>query len=367
MNAKINNVSVEGDVYKFTLSQIKLPFANAIRRTILSDIDICVIQTETEEVNQCKIEINTSRLHNEILKHRLSCIPIHIKELDLLPDKYELELDVTNDTENTIFVTTEYFRIRNKANDNYLTQEEVRRIFPSNPKTQYYIDFMRLRPKISDSILGEQIKLTADFSVSNAKNSSTFNVVSKCLYTNTRDEPTITKIWENIELKLRDEEVPDDQIAFKKRDFIILDAQRHYIEDSFDFVVQTIGIYESDEIVKKACMVLRNKFGEFIDSIETDTIVINNSETTMDNCFDVILENEDYTIGCVLENILYETFFVKEKIMSFCGFKKFHPHDTRSTIRIAFYDKPDRSMIREYLKIAGVEAQEGFKHLYSLF
>ena len=367
MNVKFVKSSVEGDIYKFTLSNLNVSYANAVRRTILSEIPICVIQTETEVVNQCHIEINTSRLHNEILKHRLSCIPIHITELDLLPDKYVLELDMTNETDNMVYVTTENFRIRNKANGNYLKDEEVKRIFPPNQKTNYYIDFMRLRPKISDSIPGEQIKLSADFSVSNARNNSMYNVVSKCAYSNTKDDAKIVEKWEALEAKLRSEDVSNEELQFKKKDFMILDAQRIFVDDSFDFVIQTIGIYENDEIVKNACSILQNKFVDMIQSLESDTVPINISETTMDNCYDVILEDEDYTIGKVLEYILYEKFFVREKTLSFCGFKKFHPHDTRSTIRIAFNQRMDRNMVRQNMKIACVEAQEGFKNIFKLF
>ena len=50
-----------------------------------------VILTETYAENKCNILINTTRLHHEILKHWLSCIPIHITELELLPEKYVLE------------------------------------------------------------------------------------------------------------------------------------------------------------------------------------------------------------------------------------------------------------------------------------
>ena len=367
MNVKFVKSSVEGDVYKFTLSNLNVSYANAIRRVILSEIPICVIQTETEDVNQCHIEINTSRLHNEILKHRLSCIPIHITELDLLPDKYILELNMTNDTDNMMYVTTENFRIRNKANGNYLKDEEVKRIFPPNQKTNYYIDFMRLRPKISDTIPGEQIKLTADFSVSNARNNSMYNVVSKCAYSNTQDDAKIVEMWGNLESKLRDENTSVEDIQYKKRDFMILDAQRYFVENSFDFVVQTIGIYENDEIVKNACCILQNKFVDMIQSLESDTVPINISESIMDNSYDVILENEDYTIGKVLEYILYEKFFVSEKSLSYCGFKKYHPHDTRSTIRLAFNQKTDRNMVKQYMKTACSDAQDSLKSIFRLF
>ena len=104
MEPIIKNLSVDNDMYKFTLSGVNVSIANALRRTILSDIPVNVIYTETYQDNQCHIEVNTTRLHNEILKHRLSCIPIHIQELDILPNNYVLECDVKNETDSMIII-----------------------------------------------------------------------------------------------------------------------------------------------------------------------------------------------------------------------------------------------------------------------
>ena len=46
MNPKLNNISEEGDVLRFTLHGLNVSLANAIRRTILSDIPIVVIETD---------------------------------------------------------------------------------------------------------------------------------------------------------------------------------------------------------------------------------------------------------------------------------------------------------------------------------
>ena len=135
----------------------------------MSDIPIVGFYTETHENNDCKIEVNTGRLHNEILKHRLSCIPVHSSDLSILPGNYVLEVDVKNESENLMFVTTEDFKIKNKTNDNYLTSEETKKIFPANDKTGMYIDFARLRPKISQQLPGEHIKLTSEFTIHTAK------------------------------------------------------------------------------------------------------------------------------------------------------------------------------------------------------
>lgn len=373
MNPMLSNISEEGDLYKFTLSTINVSLANAIRRTILSDIPILAFYTETYADNECTIHVNTTRLHNEILKHRLSCIPIYEpvdsrqKSLTLLQGTHILELDMQNDTDSMMIVTTEHFRIRNKTSGKYLTQDETRRIFPANKLTNMFIDFARLRPKIGDSIPGEQLKLTAEFSIHTAKENSMFNVVSKCSYGNTIDIKRVNEVWEAQNDKLISEQTPADDIAFQKKNFYVLDAQRHFLPDSFDFVVQTIGVYDNKDIVKRACIAIITKITNFIQDIDADSVPILNSETTMDFCYDITLENEDYTLGKILEYILYENYYVKEKIFSYCGFKKFHPHFNDSIIRVAYLQKSDKRMVAQHLKNACVEANAVFNKVFDMF
>ena len=367
MDPKISNVSEDGDIYRFTLSDVNVSFANALRRTILSDIPVVCIETEPYEKNKCQMISNTSRLHNEILKHRLSCIPIHTKDLSTFPDKYVLEVNVKNDSENMRFVTTEDFRIKNKESGNYLTKEETRNIFPPNAMTNYFIDFARLRPRISDTIPGEQLHFTAEFSVATAKQNNMYNVVSKCSYGNTMDAAKIASVWEDQEQKLRSDGTPDTDIEFQKKNYYLLDAQRQFVENSFDFVIQTIGIYENIELIQKGCAVLQNKFIDMIQALDSDEVPILNSETTIDSCYDIILENEDYTIGKVLEYILYEKHYQGDKTLSYCGFKKFHPHNADSTLRIAFDPPADKAVLRQYVKTACTEAQEVYKIIYYKF
>jgi len=367
MNPVLEKAIERGDIYEFTLKNINVSLANAIRRTILSDIPTICFYTETHEKNQCNIEINTTRLHNEILKHRLSCIPVHEKDAALLVGKYVLELDQKNDTDNLIIVTTEHFRIKNKENGNYLTKDETRRIFPPNSMTQQYIDFVRLRPKISDTIPGEQIKLVAEFSVHTAKENSTYNVVSKCCYANTRDPVKSAEIWTGHENKLLSEDTPKSDIEFQKKNFELLDAQRYFVDDSFDFVVQSVGVYDNKEIVKMACKILYDKLAQLIADVDADAVPIHRSETTMENCYDIVLQNEDYTIGKVLEYILYEKYYVQESKLTFCGFKKFHPHNNESIIRVAYGENADKRTVAQHLRIACSDAIEVFKKLHTLY
>jgi DNA-directed RNA polymerase subunit L len=222
-------------------------------------------------------------------------------------------------------------------------------------------------PKINDTIPGEQLKLTAEFSVSSARVNSMFNVVSKCAYGNTLDLVKINEKWLEVESKLRSQELTNEDIEFQKKNYYLLDAQRIFVEDSFDFIIQTVGVFDNKYIVKKAIEILFEKFTELIHSIDSDIILILNSETTMSFCYDILLENEDYTMGKVIEYILYEKYYVNEKTLDYCGFKKFHPHDTTSTIRIAFSKSADKTDAKTYMRNACIDAQDVFKNLARLF
>ena len=366
MNPSLTNISNEdNNILKFTLSGVNVSLANALRRTILSDIPIVAIYTQTYNDNHCDINVNTSRLHNEILKQRLSSIPVHMKELDVLPNNYLLEVDVKNDTDSLMYLTTSDFKIKNKENGNYLTDEETRKIFPMNPKTNMYIDFARLRPGIGDQIQGEHIKLSADFSVHTAKEDGMFNVTSKCSYGNTPDLGKANDIWQQKEDSMRSENATNDEIMFEKRNFYLLDAQRSFVENSFDFVIQTIGIYDNKEIILKACRILENKLNEMIQNLDSDLVPFLRSETTMENCYDIVLENEDYTIGKSLEYVLYEDYYQQDKL-SFCGFKKFQPHDDNSKIRLASDKEFDKQIASQYVRESCIKIIQVFRGIYNM-
>lgn len=367
MNPTISKISEHNDVYRFTLAGVNVSCANAIRRIMMSEIPVNVIYTETYQDNQCNIQINKTRLHNEFIKQRLSSIPIHQTDLNVLPNNHILEVDLTNDTDNIIYVTTEHFKIRNKTNGKFISQDEVRKFFPPCKMTNSYIDFVRLRPKISDSIPGEQLKLTAEFSISMARKNSMFTVVSKCAYFNTPDDDKIKAQIIKLEKDLRDKDVPEDDIKFQRRNFEFLDSQRYFIDNSFDFVIQSVGTYENQAIVKMACIVLTQKFKTLIDEIDENSVEIYNSETTLDYCFDITLKNEDYTMGKVLEYFIYETYYMGDKTLTYCGFKKMHPHDSDSIIRIAFEKNSAKDECKKCLRFACSEALELFTKIGKKF
>jgi len=369
IQAQSRNKDERLNIMKFTISDINVSLINAVRRTILSDIPTVVFKTSPHEENRANITVNTSRINNEILKQRLSCIPIHIKDLDMNIQDYRLEVDEENMTDTIRYITTEDFKIKNIKTDTYLEEDAVRTIFPPNSITGYYIDFARLRPRISDSIQGEKLKLTSEFSIGTVKEDSMYNVVSICAYGNTLNEAAIEEALSKKVQTWRDEDqsMSAEVIALKKKDWYLLEGHRIFIPDSFDFTIQSVGVFSNEYIIKKSCEILMNKLRGLMNLIESSELEIIPSENTMQNCHDIILKNEDYTIGKVIEYLMYARYYQGEETLTYCGFSKMHPHDTDSIIRLAYKDNTSIEMISQNLLMVSGQAISIYERISQMF
>jgi DNA-directed RNA polymerase II subunit RPB3 len=373
----------------FVLKDVHLSVANALRRTILSDIPTLVIRTENQKINQCTILNNTTRFHNEIVKQRISCIPIHTKDLDNFPKKYRLVINVKNEKQHEMrWVTCHDFQIQDKQNDQFIDNTELEKLFPIDPITNKPIDFLRLRPNMGPTIPGEHINLTADFSVATAKDNGMFNVVSKCAFHNSIDVDIRENLW-SIQLQgLKDEGRSEEEIEFERNNFLNLDAYRCFkVNDKgepneFDFIVKTIGVYDNKEIVYNACKILEKWFHQFVHDVQSQIVPSHESiesrdlgytsvtVSSIENSYDIILENEDYTIGYLLEHYLFTLFYENKDNdeLTYVGFKKYHPHDSYSVIRMAFKKKETAQLLcSSYLVIAAKEIAKTIESVKNKF
>ncbi len=349
MNPIIEPFETDDHSFGFTLSGVNVSLANALRRTIISDIPLVIFRTSPNEQNKCTIHVNTSRLNNEIIKQRLSCIPIHIKDIEEFPLKnYILELNVENTTDTVMIITSENFEIKDLTTGKHLPKDKIREIFPADDTTGYFIDFIRLRPRISDEIPGEKIHLTCEFDIGSAKEDGMFNSVSTCSYGFSADTASQEAELVRKRQTWKDEGKNEKEIEFESKNWKLLDAKRIYKKDSFDFMIQTVGVYTNNEIVDIGCRILITKLAELQAIIEKDELEIKNADNTMSNCFDVILVDEDYTIGKVLEYFLYTKFY-ETNMLTYCGFKKMHPHDNYSIIRLSYREPVEKSTIKGHL------------------
>ena len=116
---KIKNSTETDGLLTFTVNNCNVSVANALRRTLITDIDTVII-TDIEIIK------NTTKLNNEILKHRLSCMPVFIKDFTAI-DNLILEINETNDTDSLLYITTRNINIKNNETDTYykLTNQDM--------------------------------------------------------------------------------------------------------------------------------------------------------------------------------------------------------------------------------------------------
>lgn len=341
MKPAINITEDTPEKLRFTLSNSDVSIANSLRRVLISEIPTVGIVTDTHENNKCDITKNTSRFHNEILKHRLSCIPIHIDDpLKFKLDKYKIVVNKQNNTDKDMYVTSEDFEIVDVDTKLPINKQVRDTIFPKNNITNYFIDFCKLRPKLADNLEGEQIQFTASMEI--VKGTKTFNTSYIATYGNTIDPKLAATHWKKKEQELK-LSLSSEEIANEKKNWYLLEAKRHFIPNSFDFTVGTVGVYENRQLIKLACDVLLQKMDNLKSIIENQELEVRPSLNTIHNCYDVIIMNEDYTVGNLLAYMVNAVYQSKE--VTFNGVYKAHPHDNFIKLKIALISEHKEDFI----------------------
>jgi DNA-directed RNA polymerase subunit L len=360
-NPVISKISEENNILAFTLSNVNVSIANGLRR-IASEIPVVVFRTSPHERNNAHFEINTTRMNNELLKQRLSCIPIYA-DSDFPIKDYVLLVDKQNKSNTVEYVTTQDFTVidlRTNQEDKNMTAK----LFPPNPLTGDYPELVRLLPRVSENIEGERILLKCKFDIGTAKEDSSFNVSSTCVYANTLDPVKIKAAWTDKKTELA-KTLDASEIAFIEKDWHLLDAKRHFLEDSFDFAVESVGPISNMAIITKAATLMIEKLKRLQDTIQGEPNTVISSETTIPNSFDIILKGEDYTLGKVIEYVLYDMHY--DKTLNYCGFRKPHPHIDESLIRIGFKNPTDKVTVISYIVNAAAEAIHIYAKIQQVF
>jgi len=324
---------------RFRLSEVDKSFANAIRRTLLGNIPILVMKPK-----DCIILINTSRFTNEIIKARLSSVPIC--DMDI-KHQYTISLSAKNVSRDTSYVTTHDFVVKHQGKP-----IDTEKLFPKNSYTKRYICFLRLKSNMGSP---EEIQLECPTSIGTGNECGMYNSVGTCSYEYTHDVDAANEA--------------KSSVTTDKEDWAVLDAKRLYvIKDSFDFVLDTIGIHTNKEILLLSSIVLREQFDYCKMALD-----ISPSVCTIPNCFDVkmtgsyhhgtnfITMKGDYSIGKILEYLL----FTQVEDITFITFFKLHPHDEYGILRIAFKDATPEGVKQNIIKAcdASIELLETFSEL----
>ena len=336
--------------YSFQIYDVDLSIINSIRRIILSEISIPgMIGEKDTTINIIK---SNGPLHNEYLSHRIGMIPVCLKEAEI--DTFEdnsiiLELNVENNTVNNINVTTK--NIIGKRNDKEIDKKELSEIFYPNMVTNDNILITRLRP-------GEYLHFTANVVKRNGKYNAAFNPVSLASFSFITDKSKITK------------------------ETSILDKERAYYVDEYGdpnairFELEVINKYITPKyLINKAIEILTDKLNNLITKIKTNEHTVN-KYNDLDNTFEYIINDEDDTLGNVIQAFIYNKFVRKnEKILdniecTYCGYICPHPLKNILNIRITLPEQNTEKVFNDFLEyncLSLVNHLENIKTEWNIF
>jgi DNA-directed RNA polymerase subunit L len=277
------------DYLEFNLINTNVALANAIRRIVLSEIEIYGIDEKDIHFSE-----NTCPLHNEYISHRLSLVPIKQNVLNL--DKLEFYIAknktknsaIENGQTNILEVTTNDVQVYDPLNESWV---DPRDIFDGI----YLITKLNLKQKI----LGE-FKITKGI----AKNHSRWQCVSTIAY----------------RYLLEVDKVSDSY------DKISLEDERNWVRDAkeeplgFVFYLEPLGGLSGKYIISKALEVLKKKcevFRSYLDA-NKDSIIFDKN-----GVLELEYEGETHTLGNLIASFGLNYAEIGDD--DFIGYRIIHP------------------------------------------
>ena len=329
------------DTLKFDVANCNTSFVNAIRRSIITDIETISFNTEDYINSDLKIIHNTTSLHNEFILHRMGLIPIYSDNIVTYnPDNYKFTLKKENNTHNIIDVTTNDIEVLN-LETNIL--EDSNKFFPKNQITNDYILIVKLKPNPNGE--GQKIHIEGKSSKGTGKSHIRFSPVSNVLFINKQDpEKVDASFTEYIKVLQSNSNTTFNDTEIKKlaKRFQIEKAERLYYVDEnndpnvFEFEIETCGVLKPHRILIESLSYLENKLKNLIVELEKalsgtpSTIKIKDSECLMKS-FDIIIENENHTLGNLLQSYINK-YYKQDNI--FVGYMNPHPLKNEIFFRI---------------------------------
>lgn len=348
---------------QFTLGPTSYPYANTLRRSIMTLVKGVGFRSDPPGVvladSDIKILQNDSHTQpNELLAHRLSLIPLHgIDPEKFDPDRYVFRINIENTSANTIDVTASDIQVleRRKASDLTDTLIEVpnRTFFVQHPLTRDTCLITTIPGKRTATVPTLKVELRA--SVGLGREHARFIPTCQASYGYTLDDNSERRNayfekWlvthKNVEpASLKQDEVRRGELD---REFKTMQIQRIYKVDkkgepnSFDFQIESIGTMPPRAIIERSLLGLIAMCETFVGLDTGDlppTITVVPSDAQLSG-FDFIIQNQDHTFGNMIQTWLSDNHVEGEMTprILFVGYKIPHPLKDEMLLRIGVED-----------------------------
>ena len=338
-NPEITNYIKSNNLISFTLENVYIAFANAIRRISFSEIPTVMCNPLPYHDSDIKVIENKTIMHNEFLQDRIGLLPINLPYSEV--DKYSFELNVKNDQNVDLQITSNDITIIENDSKKKYNNEELN-IFNKNYITGDYPIICNLNKKKKEFIEELVIEFKPTINIGNEHARFSSVCLSKYIYSPVKN---INDIKNNYIIQHKDLNKKD---AGKK--FDIYEKEKYFVKDnydnpiSFDFEIESIGILQPEIILYRSLIILKHK----INNLQNNIKRITRSNTAM-NGFDIHIENEDHTIGNLLETYLYQFYKVRnhdsDYHINFVSYKIPHPLEKLLILRINFTKENNEELL----------------------
>lgn len=364
--------------YAFTLSPIHVTYANTIRRLILTGVETVAFRsdmTATGSTTDVVVKRNDTPMTNEMLADRIGLLPINITDpLTWKSDKYIFTLTVAGDKDNTAYVRSSDFKVKEIVSMDLEAEAGVEsasapteKFFPPNAITGDTCLIATLQP--GSGVVQQFVEIEAKATKGTGREHARFIPVSQCSYEYTPDsnpqrvEEMFVK-WLDVAKKASAVEKGSERYNELRREFNTMQIKRCYKVNeknepfSFDFTIETAGVLSVPYIVKRACEVGENMCSRYVNIHRgelPDEITISAADTRIIG-FDFLIRGHDHTLGNLIQTWLVENHIqgeAKPKI-TYAGYSVPHPLRDEIILRIGVEDGEEATA-----RLALAEAAKG--------
>jgi DNA-directed RNA polymerase subunit L len=381
----------------FLLENTNTTVANTLRRCILTETRSAGFRADLTKSADPGVRIrkNTSVIFNEMLAHRLTLLPLAVRDLDAFdPARYECVLRVRNDKkgpiteENLLHVVAGDFLIREKDSAGTfqdLPATDTAALFPSDPITGDTPLLLTLRPQWNPEQPPEEIDLTAYPVIGRGREFMGFCPVSQCSFANTLDTDPVRqeeffKRWLADYKKITGDAataVAPEVMESHRQEWSNMAIQRCFVVDekgqpnSFTFTVESVGVRPVQDIVLEGIRSVIQLVAPYTDvatPVGDIGLTLQPANARMTGV-DVFFEGQEHTLGNLLQTFITELYLEDESPdspITYVGYKVPHPLHRRMFLRIGVRDGAGGDMnaiARQVISAAAQRAQVVFQEL----
>jgi DNA-directed RNA polymerase subunit L len=308
---------------------------NCIRRTVMADVP-CVACPGMDADGFVTVHVNTSRLCNEVLAERLSLVPIHVNDAEMIdwsathggsngPYKFLIKAKAPSDSTQSRKVTSKDIVVMDSRSSNVVDTRTRDRLFPADKRSGDHILIIELFPN-------EEVNIEFKARVGCGREHSRWNPTSRSTHV-VRIDPAAY----DAALAAKLDSVTDpEKIKLIKAQFAVGEGQRCFGKDqnAFDLTICSEVGTSPIKLFATAVDIILGRVRDF--KLNLERLSGSNepaSEATKvrlqsnDDYHSLTVHGENDTLGNFVQDRLYHHWIVSDNMrtVKFIGYSMPHP------------------------------------------